>query len=240
MPGGRTGRSALPRPAGAGSSALVPIGRRWRYEARVSFRASRDRALLSHAAAALGADVSDEQLEGLASFAELVATWNTRVNLTGAKDPRALVDVLFADAFVLAHPRFVAEGARVVDVGAGAGAPALPLALLRPDVHVTLVEPRRLRAAFVRTAIGALALEARASGLERRMEGPPLEGAPFDVALSRATFEPAAWLERGRALAPRVLVLCGTDPLPAGELLESREYALPFGGSPRRVGLYAR
>lgn len=206
----------------------------------MSFSADRDRALLSEAAAALGYTLGEPELEGLCAFAELVATWNAKSNLTGARDARALADVLFADAFVLADPRFVPSGSRVVDVGAGAGAPALPLAILRPDVRVTLVEPRRLRVAFLRTAIGSLDLGARASVEERKLGGPPLAGVPFDVALSRATFEPAEWLKRGREIAPRVLVLTGADALPKGNLVESRAYALPFGGSPRHIGLYAR
>lgn len=201
------------------------------------FVAPRDRGLVSQVAASLGARLHAEQLERLARYAELVATWNARVNLTGAKDARALADVLFADAFVLADERFVVRGARVVDVGAGAGAPALPLAILRPDVHVTLIEPLRKRVAFVRTAIGTLDLGERATVDERRLEGPEIAGAPFDVALSRATFEPSVWLRLGRALATRVLVLSGAEPLPEGAL-DSRAYALPFGGSPRRVGIY--
>ena len=40
-----------------------------------------------------------------------------------------------------------------IDVGSGAGAPALPFALLRPDVSLTLVEPLRKRIAFLRTAM---------------------------------------------------------------------------------------
>ena len=58
-----------------------------------------------------------------------------------------------------AHPR----GARVVDVGTGAGAPGLALALLRPDLRVTLVEPLGKRAAFLRTVLGAVGPRRRRS-----------------------------------------------------------------------------
>lgn len=197
------------------------------------------RTLLSRAAGVLGASVTDAQLDRLASFAALVAKWNARSNLTGAKDPEARCDVLFADAFVLADLELVPKNARLVDIGAGAGAPSLPLTILRPDLSLTLVEPRRLRVAFMRTAVGELDLVDRVRIEERRLEGPPLPGAPFDVALSRATFGPAEWLERGRRLARRVLVLVGREPLPSAEKLEvRRDYQLPFARTPRSIGSY--
>jgi 16S rRNA (guanine527-N7)-methyltransferase len=205
----------------------------------VSFSTTEHRPLLTQVAQAFGRPTSEEALEALAAFAELVAVWNARSNLTGAKDPEALCDVLFADAFALADPAVVPEGARAVDVGAGAGAPAVPLAILRPDLSITLVEPRRRRMAFLRTAVGALDLMDRVRLEERRLEGPPLVGAPFDVALSRATFAPAEWLERGRALAERVIVLVGREPLPEPEALRARrDYRLPFAGTSRALGCY--
>lgn len=198
--------------------------------------------LVRDAGEVLGHRLDSSSVAALAAFAELVAFWNTRTNLTGAKTASALVDVLLADAFVLADHTYVPRDARVVDVGAGAGAPALPLAILRPDVHVTLVEPRRLRVAFMRTAIGELGLDGRVSLEERKLGGPPLAGVPFDVAFSRATFEPATWLERGLPLAPRVLVLTGADPLPSApagvKLVASRQYALPGSGATRHIGAY--
>jgi len=231
------GRDAQLR--GVGQELWIPA-REPCYLERVSFSATRDLPLLREAARGFGLEDADARLAALSAFAELVGVWNARSNLTGAKDPEALCDVLFADAFALADPEVVPERARVVDVGAGAGAPSVPLALLRPDLSVTLVEPRRRRVAFMRTAVGALELMDRVRIEERRLEGPPLEGAPFDVALSRATFEPAEWLERGRAIARRVIVLTGRDPLPEPDtLVTRRDYRLPFAGTPRALGCYA-
>jgi 16S rRNA (guanine527-N7)-methyltransferase len=202
-----------------------------------------DRALAAEVAASLGRTAEDHALDALARFAELVRVWGARMNLTGARDARALAEVLFTDALVLCDAELLPPGSRVIDVGSGAGAPAIPLALLRPDVQLDLIEPLRKRVTFLRTAIGSLALGARVSVHERRLEGPPLPGVPFDVALSRATFEPQEWLARGLVLAPRVLVLTGIEALPeptsGAELQTARAYRLPFGGTPRTVGLYA-
>lgn len=189
------------------------------------------------------APVDPAVLGPLAAFADLVATWNARLNLTGAKEPEALAEVLFADAMMLRDEALLPQGARFVDVGAGAGAPSLPLLLLRPDLRATLVEPIHKRVAFLRTAIGTFDLAERATVIEGRLEAAPIAGAPFDVALSRATFEPAEWLARAEPLAPRTLVLVAGDPLPEREgarLLETRTYRLPRKDAPRAIGLYAR
>lgn len=203
----------------------------------IVWKASRDDALIIQLGKALGRPIGDPT--ALSRFAGLVATWSARVNLTGAKEARALAEILFTDACVLAE--VVPRDARVLDVGSGAGAPAIPLAILRPDLSLTLVEPLRKRVAFLRTAIGTLDLGARARVEEQRLESPAPFAGRFDVAMSRATFEPAEWLERGLAIAPRVIVMSGAEPLPdvaSAERIETREYALAFSGSPRRIGLY--
>lgn len=170
-------------------------------------------------------------------FGELVRTWNARLNLTGAKDDRALAEVLFADAVILTEESLMPAGAHFVDVGAGAGAPSIPLLLLRSDLRATLIEPQRKRVAFLRTVVGTLDLVERCSILERRLDGPPVAGAPFDVALSRATFGPSEWLARASALSNRAIVMVAADPLPTGALAE-RRYELPYSRAPRGLGLY--
>jgi 16S rRNA (guanine527-N7)-methyltransferase len=206
----------------------------------VSFESARDARLIAEAAEHLRVALDPGEAAALARFAELVASWSSRVNLTGARDARALVDVLFADALVLRDDAIVPEGARLVDVGAGAGAPTIPLLLLRPDLRATLVEPIGKRTAFMRTAIGTFDLATRASIAQRRHEIGDSLG-ELDVALSRATFDPEEWLARAIGIAPRAIVFTGEGALPehaGAERITEREYALPFGGTPRRIGVY--
>lgn len=185
-------------------------------------------------------EVELREAEGLLAYGALVAQWSRRLNLTGAKDERSLVEVLFADALILMDR--LPPSASIVDVGAGAGAPAIPLLQLRPDSRAVLIEPRRKRVAFLRTAIGSLGLVGRAEVREERLEDARPAGAPFDVAISRATFEPSEWLTRARGLAARVVVLA-TAALPApgpGQILEEEHrYALPSTDSARILGIYA-
>lgn len=196
-------------------------------------------------ARALGIPIETGTLQALVRYAELVQTWNVRLNLTAALTEEALVEVLFGDAFVMRDPHFVPEGASLLDVGSGAGAPAIGFALLRPDVRVTLVDPQHKRVAFLNTAIGSLGLAGRVRALSGRVD-PRRPRIPseqvFDVASARATFPPQAWARIGLALAPACLVY-GRDeiPVPIGaRLVHCAQYVLPWSGAPRALGRIER
>ncbi len=138
------------------------------------------------------------QTEALLQFAALLIHWNRKINLTGARSTGALVADHYPDAFALA--KRLDQPAQLVDVGSGGGLPALPLTLLRPGLVVRLCEPIAKKGAFLRTAIRELALGDRVSLYSRRGEELAETTERFDVATSRATFEPAAWLALGRQL----------------------------------------
>jgi 16S rRNA (guanine527-N7)-methyltransferase len=209
------------------------------------FRLARDAARITALAHSLGHDLAPAAARTLGSFVELVARWNRKLDLIGARSVDAQLEVLLADALVLADPALVTPSARVLDVGSGAGAPIIPLLLLRDDVSATLVEPLQKRAAFLRTSLTRLGLLARSEVQQKRVD--PAAPAPehgTDIALSRATFAPERWLPLGLALAPSTLVLLA-DALPpvapaGARLWTQRDYRLPWAGAPRRVALYRR
>ena len=209
------------------------------------FSAARDEALLLPILEAARIEPSDALRVSLAAYVQLVATWTLRVDLVSAKDARSLVELLLLDASVLAGSTLVPRGAKVLDVGAGAGAPTIPLALMREDLRFMLLEPRQKRCAFMRTALGTLGLLDRGEVREARLE-PGAEAAlgSFDLALSRATFAPARWLELGQRLAPRLLALTAADEppeAPQGLKLQAIErYRVPSTGAPRAISAYER
>lgn len=153
-------------------------------------------------------------VDALATWLDTLAVWNARMDLTAAKTNDEAAELMLTDALVLA--RHIPSDARVIDVGVGAGAPGLALALARPDLRVTLVEPLGKRVSFLRTVIGTLG---RMDVTLVNAKGETLAPADFDVAISRATLEPNEWLDLGLSLVrPRgsVWVLVASeDAIPA-------------------------
>lgn len=179
--------------------------------------------------------------ESLGTWLALLKQWNKKVDLTAAKTDDALLDVMLADAFVLAT--HLPQDAKVVDVGSGAGAPGLPLALVRPDLKMTLVEPLTKRVSFLRTAIGAVG-RGDVEVKRTRLDELPEHG--WDVAISRATLSPQEWLDGGARLVGEggdVWVLVAKEEPPARpelRLAGDHAYSWPRSQHPRRALRYAR
>ncbi|MFI5307555.1 MAG: 16S rRNA (guanine(527)-N(7))-methyltransferase RsmG [Polyangiales bacterium] len=211
---------------------------------------ARYEASLERVAAAFGHELGAASRDALLAFVALVERWNAKVNLTGATGPEALCEVLLADAFALCSRELVPEAARVLDVGTGAGAPIVPLLVLRPDLSASCVEPLGKRATFLRTLSARLGLLSRMTVLERRLDlerdaGKQLQDqGAFDVACSRATFGPERWVPLGLALAPRVILLGASaeppSPPEGARLLHTLRYQLPFSSAPRLCAVYLR
>jgi 16S rRNA (guanine527-N7)-methyltransferase len=209
------------------SAPLTPLGSGWG-------------ALIARAAEAFGANIEPKATDALVAWLDLVATWNARIDLTAARSADELVDLMLADAIVIAPE--LAPGTRIVDVGSGAGAPGLAIGLLRPDVSVTLAEPLQKRVAFLRTVLGTVAC----TNVEVVRERAEDLAAPFDAAISRATFAPAEWLEIAtRIAAPEgsiwVLVTRDFPPMRADwRPASGRVYRWPLTGADRSAFCYRR
>jgi 16S rRNA (guanine527-N7)-methyltransferase len=176
-----------------------------------------------------------EACAALGRLLDLVLVWNRRVDLTAARSPEELVDLYLSDALVIAAHAERGSNTSWIDVGSGAGAPGLVLQLLRPDLQLTLVEPRSKRVAFLRTAIGQLRLGSKVVG--GRSDG--VGGGGCDLAVSRATFSPEEWLVEGTRLARRgVWVLLARGPAPSRDGWQSTieiDYEWPLTQAPRRA-----
>jgi len=195
---------------------------------------------IERTAAAFATTLEERASEAIALWLERLQQWNARIDLTAARSEDELVDLMLADAMVLA-PRIPAE-ARVVDVGTGAGAPGLALALLRPDLRLTLVEPLAKRAAFLRTVLGTVE---RADVVIERRRGEALAGRRvWDVAVSRATLAPTAWLDLAVTLVRpggSAWVLLAKDAMPGHSRAVVEEdigYAWPLTAACRHAVRY--
>ncbi len=178
--------------------------------------------------------------EALLRYGAMVADWRRKTDLVGPAGGERLLEVLFADALLLAGDDSLlpAGAGPLLDVGAGAGAPLVPLLLLRPLLRGVALEPRRRRVTFLRFVQGSLpSLLERLHVVEGRIE-PRRPSPPEQVrwALSRATFPPVRWLQLAPRLAPEGILLASRTPDPWPEellVLARRDYQLPWSGSPR-------
>jgi len=139
---------------------------------------------IAEGAAALHLPLAQAQCATLAAYLALLAKWNRAYNLTAIREPARMVTHHVLDSLaVLAHlPEH--KALRVLDVGSGGGLPGIPLAVARPDWHVTLVDPVHKKAAFLAQAAIELAL-ANVTTQAKRVEDLPGD-ASYDVVISRA------------------------------------------------------
>jgi 16S rRNA (guanine527-N7)-methyltransferase len=102
----------------------------------------------------------DENLAaGLASYYELLERWNRKINLTSLADADEAIDRLLLEPIVAARALSGLPAPHLMDVGSGGGSPAIPLAMaLGPEVHLTMVEVKARKSAFLREAVRHLGL----------------------------------------------------------------------------------
>ena len=118
---------------------------------------------------------------GLRQYVGLLGTDGVVRGLIGPREASRLWSRHVANCAVLGE--LVGEGSRVADVGSGAGLPGIPLALVRPDIRVVLIEPLLRRATFLIEAVSALGLEERVEVVRGRAEDQRLSA---DVVTARA------------------------------------------------------
>jgi 16S rRNA (guanine527-N7)-methyltransferase len=119
------------------------------------------------------------QVEALEAHYELLTRWNRRINLTAIRTLEEAVERHYAESlFLAAH--LPPGPLRVADVGSGAGFPGVPVAVLRPDCAVTLIESHQRKAVFLREATRALP---NVQVIAKRAED---VGVTYDHAISRA------------------------------------------------------
>jgi 16S rRNA (guanine527-N7)-methyltransferase len=147
----------------------------------------------------------------LVAYLRLIEKWNRIHNLTAVREPGQMVVLHLLDSLsVLPH----VTGARtLLDVGAGAGLPGIPIAIARPDLSVTLLDASHKKATFLRQVKAELALSNVEVVCERVEKWHP--AALFDIVVSRAFAELAEFVEQAKhLLAPdgAMLAMKGVHP----------------------------
>jgi len=167
----------------------------------------------------LGVDVTATQRAQLVAYLALLAKWNRTYNLTAIREPERMVTHHLLDALAVLPHLPARPGLRVLDVGSGGGVPGLPLAIVRPDWRVVMVDANHKKAAFLTQAAIELRL-ANAEAHATRVEDFAPD-APFDVVISRAFSDLATFAATSaRHLAPRGWLVAMKGVHPDEELAE--------------------
>lgn len=119
-------------------------------------------------APAAASDLFGPTLELAARYVAILAGRGVEWGLIGPRETDRLWQRHVLNSLAISD--FVPDGSAVVDVGSGAGLPGIPLALARPDVKITLLEPLERRAAFLTLAVEELELSDRVRVIRGRAE----------------------------------------------------------------------
>lgn len=153
--------------------------------------------LTEEAAALLGLALTPEQEAQFDVYAHELAVWNAHTNLTAIIEPEAVRVRHFLDSLTVAKVVALPAGARVIDVGTGAGFPGLALKLIAPDIHLTLLEATGKKVAFLQHLIAQFGLT-DVTTIHARAEDAGHDAAlraSFDVVAARAVARLPALLE---------------------------------------------
>ncbi|HLQ01456.1 MAG TPA: 16S rRNA (guanine(527)-N(7))-methyltransferase RsmG [Burkholderiales bacterium] len=144
---------------------------------------------LEQGLAELGLALGREARTKLLEYLALLEKWNQVYNLTAIRDAEKMVSGHLIDC--LAVVPYV-NGARVLDVGSGAGFPGIPLAVAKPDIQIALLDSNHKKATFLKQAVAELQLKNVSVVCERVESWHPAE--KFDCIISRAFAEIAEFV----------------------------------------------
>ena len=117
-----------------------------------------DKTLLLRCTQEMGLMLTEEQVDQFFLYRQLLLSWNEKMNLTAITDPTEVVLKHFADCLSLLPQAKLPQGAKVIDVGTGAGFPGIPIKIARPDLSLTLLDSLQKRITFLDEVVQSLGL----------------------------------------------------------------------------------
>lgn len=175
-------------------------------------------ALLRAGIAGLGLNLPADAETRLLAYLELLAKWNRTFNLTAVRTPADMVCLHLLDSLAVLPviEKSAPAARRFCDIGSGAGLPAIPLAVARPDWSLLSVDAVSKKAAFQRQARIELGL----ANLEiRQVRAENLPGGGHDAVISRAFGDLRLFVSlAGRLIEPGGCLLAMKGALPAAEI----------------------
>ncbi|MDO8281933.1 MAG: 16S rRNA (guanine(527)-N(7))-methyltransferase RsmG [Thermodesulfovibrionia bacterium] len=193
----------------------------------------------------LGLSCSKKATADLLTLLSELKKWNKAYNLTSLKTDEDIIIKHFLDSLLYLKV-FPDNALKAADIGTGAGFPGIPIKIIRPDIEMTLVEPSRKKAAFLRNIVRVLKLD-KVNVLQMRAEemGEDLHDY-FDIIVSRATFSIMDYIQAASPyIRPGGVLIVSKGPNYSEEIKEHpetgklikevKEFVLPYGGGSRNL-----
>ncbi len=135
-----------------------------------------------------GIDLDDKAIERFEKYMDQVLKWNEKINLTSITDRDEFIIKHFCDSLTVLGVIDFEEEAEVIDIGTGAGFPAIPLKIARPDLKITMLDSLNKRLSFISNEVlpaldlKCVTIHGRAEDLSKTKE----HREAYDYAVSRA------------------------------------------------------
>ena len=181
--------------------------------------------------------LTDEAQERLLAYHRLLLEWNARMDLTNVPEEEMALRHYADSLLPLARKEWFPDGARLIDVGTGAGFLDMPLLILRPDLQMTFLDALSKRIGFLEDALkrlnlAATALHARAEDAARL----DMHREAYDAAVSRAVASSATLQELTLPFVKTGgLAIAWKGPGVQEELVAAKRAAFVLGGTVRGI-----
>ena len=196
-----------------------------------------NRERLANGLTQMGVAFDQQAMERFEAFHAILDEYNAKMDLTAVLDEDERIDRHDLDSAAPLRHNLLAPGAKVIDVGTGAGVPGMPLFILRPDLEMTFLDALNKRILFLDDALHRLGLKAKT--LHARAEDAARQNAyreQYDVAVSRAVANVSTLCE---ITLPFVRVggmtVAWKGPGVAEEMVSGKRAAFLLGGKIRGV-----
>jgi len=209
------------------------------------------RDLLTTGADKLGITLSDQQADVFLVYLVELEKWNRKINLTAIRNEQDVVIKHFLDSLSYLSGFTPGPALRLLDMGSGAGFPAVPIKICHPEISITMVEAVNKKASFLRHIVRTLKLAETAVVDKRTNELPHSYHQTYDVVTARAFADMKSALSEGAPfLKPNGLMVLSRGPeetieerivLKAGLVIEKQvNLSLPHSNDPRAIWVFRK
>ena len=126
--------------------------------------------LLKESALKFNIELDETALKRFDIYARMLVDWNEKINLTAITEPDEIVIKHFTDSLTIFSYVDIPQGAKVIDVGTGAGFPGLAMLIARPDIELTLIDSTNKKLNVIRDILENIGLSANVVHIGQRLQ----------------------------------------------------------------------